>query len=64
MRLLRREAVTEKTGLSRSAIYAGMDAGTFPKSVKISEKTVGWLESEIDEFIAKRVAARDAKAAA
>jgi prophage regulatory protein len=64
MRLLRREAVTEKTGLSRSYIYAAMNRGEFPLAVKISEKSVGWLESEIDAYIAKRVAARDAKAAA
>jgi prophage regulatory protein len=66
MRLLRRKDVTAKTGLSRSAIYAGMKAGTFPQAVKINGHegaAVGWVESEIDELIANRVAERDAKAA-
>ena len=64
MRLLRREAVTEKTGLSRSAISAGMQAGTFPKQVKIGEKAAAWSEAEIDAWIASKIAQRDSKAAA
>ena len=48
MRLLRREAVSEKAGLSRSAIYAGMAGGMFPKPVKIGEKAVAWSEAEIE----------------
>ena len=59
MRILRREAVTEKTGLERSAIYQRMALGTFPKQVKLSAKAVGWLESEVDAWIASKVAARD-----
>ena len=63
MRILRREAVTEKTGLERSAIYQRMALGTFPKQVKLSAKAVGWLESEVDAWIASKVAQRDSKAA-
>jgi len=60
-KILRRPAVEELTGLSRSAIYEGMAAGTFPKSIKRSARGVGWLEPEVIDWIKKRVADRDYK---
>lgn len=39
-RMLRRKEVEAITGRSRSAIYEGMAAGTFPKPVKIDRKSV------------------------
>ena len=62
-RVLRLPAVKNKTGKSQTAIYADMAAGTFPQNFPIGPQTVGWLESEIDEWIAACVAERDAKAA-
>ena len=58
-KLLRRAAVIEKTGLSTVDIYAGMKAGTFPVSVPIGVRTVGWVESEIEAWIKAKIAARD-----
>lgn len=58
-RILRRKAVTEKTGLERSAIYERMKLGTFPKQVKIGPKSVGWVESEVNNWISERVRRRD-----
>lgn len=43
--------VKERTGLSRSTIYAKIAQGTFPKPVCLGARAVGWLESEIDEWI-------------
>lgn len=59
-RILRRPQVEEKTGLGRSFIYSEMAAGRFPKAVALGPKAVGWLENEIDDWIARRVAERDA----
>ena len=59
LRILKRKAVTEKTGLERSAIYLQMQLDTFPKQVKMGPNAVGWIESEIDSWIADRVAERD-----
>lgn len=58
-RLLRRAAVIEKTGLTTFDIYAGMKAGTFPVSVPIGKRTVGWVESEVEAWIIAKIAARD-----
>ena len=59
-RTLRRPEVEAATGLKRSSIYEQMAEGTFPKSVPLSDKAVGWLKSEIIAWQEERVAARDA----
>ena len=56
LRLIRRKEVQTKTGLGASSIYAMMQQGTFPKAVNISERRVAWIESEVDAWIAERVA--------
>ncbi|HXD35422.1 MAG TPA: AlpA family phage regulatory protein [Rhodanobacter sp.] len=55
--LLRLPAVIERVGLSRSTIYRAEAAGTFPKRVKVGEHATAWLASDIERFIAERVAA-------
>ena len=45
-----------KTGLSRSTIYTLIKLGDFPQQIKLSPRTMGFLESEIDAWIAARVA--------
>ncbi|WP_018990997.1 helix-turn-helix transcriptional regulator [Aromatoleum toluclasticum] len=55
-RVLRLPQVKTLTGRSRSAIYADVKAGAFPAPVKIGPKASGWLESEIEAWLAKRVA--------
>ncbi|ERS88391.1 hypothetical protein Q667_13685 [Marinobacter sp. C1S70] len=54
-RMLRRKEVEAITGRSRSAIYEGMAAGTFPKPVKIGARAVAWPESVIRNWIAERM---------
>src|SRR5262245_32001124 len=61
-RLLRLAEVRRKTGLSTSTIYLLMTRGKFPRQVHIGEKVSAWIEGEIDQFIADRIAERDAKA--
>jgi prophage regulatory protein len=46
-----------KTGLSRSTIYTLIKQGDFPKQIQLSPRTMGFLKSEIDEWIAGRIAA-------
>jgi prophage regulatory protein len=61
MRVLRREQVTAKIGLERSAIYQRVKLGTFPKPIQLGPKSVGWVEAEVDAWIEERVVARDSK---
>jgi prophage regulatory protein len=56
-RLLRLPAVLDRTGLSRSTLYATPD---FPKSVKVGDRAVAWSEDEVDAWIAAKLDAREA----
>ena len=64
VRLIRRKEVQAKTGLGASSIYAMMQQGKFPKAVNISERRVAWIESEVDQWIANRIAQHKATIAA
>lgn len=55
-KLLRRPAVEEMTGLKRSTIYAKMDKDEFPKPIKLGERMVAWLESDVIDWINARIA--------
>jgi prophage regulatory protein len=49
---------------SRAHLIRLEKKGLFPKRLQLSPGRVGWLESEIDRWIAERAAARDVGAAA
>ena len=54
--LIRRKEVERLTALSRSRIYELMKQGHFPKPVQLGAMSVAWLEVEIREWIASRIA--------
>ncbi|TAG02382.1 MAG: AlpA family phage regulatory protein [Betaproteobacteria bacterium] len=41
-------------------MYEEMAEGTFPRPVKTGKRGVAWVESEIDDWIERRIAERDA----
>lgn len=49
--ILRLKTVLERTGLSRSSLYRKMQNGTFPKNLKIGERSAGWYASAVDEWV-------------
>lgn len=62
--ILRRKQVEARTGLSRSSIYARLRHNpkrpgdfdpTFPKPISVGAKAVGWIEAEIDAWLAAQV---------
>ena len=53
-RYLRRRAVEQLTGLSRSTIYDLMAKGQFPRPVRLTAKAVAWPESVIADWLASR----------
>lgn len=58
--ILRRDEVERATGLPRSTIYDKIAKGEFPAPIKLSERSVGWLEQEILDWQKSRIDARDA----
>jgi len=57
LRIEKRKQVEARTGLSRSAIYQKVAEGTFPKPIRLSAQSVGWLSHEIDDWIEQRIRA-------
>ncbi len=58
--ILRRKQVEARTGLSRSTIYQRISEGSFPAPIKlgnpsIGDRAVGWVESEIENWIAAQI---------
>ena len=58
LRLLRLAQVMDVTGLGKSKIYELQSAGDFPMRVQITAHSVGWIEEEVQTWIAGRAAAR------
>ena len=58
---LRIAEVERVTGLPRATLYEMVGKGRFPRQVRLSPRAVGWLESEISEWQASRIAERDSK---
>ncbi|MXW16170.1 MAG: AlpA family transcriptional regulator [Gemmatimonadetes bacterium] len=56
IRFLRLPEVMKRTGLSRSTIYVRLAEGRFPRPVALGGRAVGWIEAEIEEWVAERIA--------
>lgn len=60
VKVLRITAVINKLGIARSTIYDWLNTKSprhdpaFPKPYPLGKQSVGWLESELDEWILKR----------
>ncbi|WP_288446805.1 AlpA family transcriptional regulator [uncultured Serratia sp.] len=57
-RLIRLPDVMSITGLKRSTIYLKMKDGDFPKSIPIGERSVAWVEGEVNKWIEKNISKR------
>jgi prophage regulatory protein len=57
LNIIRLPEVCRRTGVTKPTIYRLMAAGNFPRAKKIGIRAVGWVESDIDKWIASRIAA-------
>jgi len=53
---MRLDAVVRATGKSHSTIYKDVSDRTFPAPIKIGPRAVAWVSTEIEEWIAGRIA--------
>lgn len=59
LHILRMKQLIERTRLSRATLYVLMAGDpTFPRKIKLTARTVGWLESEVDAWITSRANSR------
>jgi len=56
-RIMRLPEVAARIGLSRATIYKRIKEGSFPKQISLGLRSAGWLESEINNWIAERITA-------
>jgi prophage regulatory protein len=51
-KIIRLPEVKARTGLCRTAIYAAIQAGTFPQQISLgTPRAVGWDSSEVQAWI-------------
>ena len=49
--ILRIHQLVERIGLSRSSILRMEKDGKFPKKIILSKRVVGWLESDVNDWL-------------
>jgi prophage regulatory protein len=57
-KILRLPEVKDRVGLSRSSIYQAIQRKEFPSSIPLGARAVGWLESDVAEWLTSRIAQR------
>lgn len=53
--IIRLPEVMARTGLSRSTIYAYIAAQSFPGSISLGARAVGWTEESIQKWIEEKI---------
>jgi len=56
-KILRLPVVLDRTGPSRSTVYLRVTEGRFPRPVSLGARAVGWIETEVEEWIALQIEA-------
>src|ERR1700687_5865178 len=64
IRMLRLAQVIDITGLRKTKIYELQSEGRFPMRVQITAHSVGWIEEEVQAWLARRGVPGNAAAAA
>jgi prophage regulatory protein len=59
-RVVRPSEFAERAGVSRVTLWRWERAGRIPARRKIGPNTVGWLESELEQWLDSRPTVRDA----
>jgi len=54
-KILRLPIVLDRTGLSRSTVYQRVSEGKFPRPVSLGARAVGWIETEVEEWISRQI---------
>lgn len=54
--------VLARVGFSKATLYRRISAGTFPRPIRLGERSVAFLVTEVDAWIADRAQAREGAA--
>lgn len=53
--ILKLHQVVATTAIPRSSLYKMIANGTFPEPIQLSQRSVGWLSSEVQNWIQSRI---------
>lgn len=59
IKIIRLKEVLEIVPLSKSSIYSKIAKGEFPSSIPLGERAVGWLQSDIDNWIISKAGGKN-----
>ena len=59
MKIIRMTPVSDRVGYHPVHIRRLVKAGKFPAPVQLGPRSVGWLESDVDEWIKQKIEERD-----
>jgi len=57
-RIIRKPELFSRIGLSDATVWRLERAGKFPKRIRLGGNSVGWLSTELEEWIEKKAADR------
>lgn len=57
--ILKIKQICEITALSKATIYREIKKGKFPAPLQLTDRSVGWLISEVEEWINKKAKNRE-----
>ncbi|EKA7363824.1 AlpA family transcriptional regulator [Vibrio parahaemolyticus] len=58
IRLITLREVIALTSLSRASIYNYISKNMFPRQISVGERSVRWIESEVQEWIRQKIECR------
>lgn len=53
--IIKLREVKKITCISGSSIYRGAANGSFPRPIKLGERSSGWLRSEVEQWLQERI---------
>lgn len=59
-KIMRLKDVLDAVGLGKSSIYEKIGKGEFPAPVRLGPRAVGWLDCDIEQWVASRESTRGA----
>ena len=58
MKIIKMHTVKQLTTFSSSTVYRLIEKGLFPRQIKLSERSSGWIEQEVLDYLNDRVKER------
>jgi prophage regulatory protein len=59
LKVLRKQSVLDTIGVSSATLWRMCKGGRFPKPIELGSNSVGWVESEIQDWLADRMSQRN-----